>query len=119
VKEKGKYCTAYVLLDLDQASPGGEQASPRAIDWAAIKARTNKLIAELRAQNERLRTELFIRNEELRRKDTILMTMAQRIPELEPAPEPRESPATAKSAVNEVSPEQKEHRSRSRRLVGR
>jgi hypothetical protein len=30
--------------------------------------------------------------EESRRKDAILMTMAQRIPELEPASEPRESP---------------------------
>ncbi len=37
----------------------------------------------------------FLRRE-LERKDTIIMTMAQRIPELEPAasPEPRESPLT-------------------------
>jgi hypothetical protein len=31
---------------------------------------------------------------EVERKDTILMTLAQRVPELEAAPEPRESPQT-------------------------
>ena len=102
VKEKGEDGTVYVLLDLDQSGPGGTQTSPggdqtsaRPTDWAAIEARTNELIAELRAQNEHLRSELSIRNEELRRKDTIIMTMAQRIPELEPATEPRESPTEA------------------------
>ncbi len=42
-----------------------------------------------------LETELENRKEKARRKDTIIMTMAQRIPELEPAPEPREEPETA------------------------
>jgi hypothetical protein len=56
----------------------------------------SELIAELRAHNEHLRQEVEAWREEARRKDAILMTMAQRIPELEPArevaPEPRESP---------------------------
>ena len=98
-KEKDTDGTVYVLLDLDQASPGGAQPSPvgdqtsaRATDRAAIDARTNELIEELRAQNEHLRNELAVRNDELRRKDTILMTMAQRIPELEPAREPASKP---------------------------
>ncbi len=42
-----------------------------------------------------LEAELEDRKEEARRKDAIVMTMAQRIPELEPAPEPREEPETA------------------------
>src|SRR5215217_3311012 len=54
-----------------------------------------ELIEELRLHNEHLRNEVEAWREESRRKDTIIMTMAQRIPELEPAPEPRESPETA------------------------
>jgi hypothetical protein len=131
VKEKGEDGTVYVLLDLDQASPGGNQTSPggdqtsaRTADRAAIEARTNELIAELRAHNEHLRSELSIRNEELRRKDTIIMTMAQRIPELEPAKEtprePRESPETATQGQEGVEVPLKEERRSSwwRRIFG-
>jgi hypothetical protein len=39
--------------------------------------------------------ELVDWKEEARRKDTIIMSLTQRIPELEPAQEPRESPQTA------------------------
>jgi excisionase family DNA binding protein len=51
------------------------------------------LIEELRKQNEFLRAEL-------ERKDAILLTMARRIPELEPAssPEPPESPVSPSEA---------------------
>ncbi len=57
------------------------------------------LFMSMQDQIDTLKSELAIRNEELRRKDTIIMTMAQRIPELEPAkestPEPRDAPETA------------------------
>jgi hypothetical protein len=56
---------------------------------------SGELIDELRAHNEHLRQEIEAWREEARRKDAILMTMAQRIPELEAAPEPRESPHTS------------------------
>ena len=56
---------------------------------------THTLVESMQDQIDTLKNELEIRNEELRRKDTIIMTMAQRIPELEPASEPRESPETA------------------------
>ena len=52
------------------------------------------LIDELRKQNDFLRAEL-------ERKDAILLTMAQRIPELEPAAEAPESPETAAAAAGE------------------
>lgn len=45
--------------------------------------------ADLRDYVETLKRELEIRNEELRRKDHIIMSLTQRIPELEPASEPR------------------------------
>ena len=53
------------------------------------------LIDELRKQNDFLRAEL-------ERKDAILLTMAQRIPELEPAAEQRVDPETASAGVEGV-----------------
>jgi hypothetical protein len=47
------------------------------------------------SQMDDLRDQIEFLREELRRKDSIILTMAQRIPELEPAPEPRESPVTS------------------------
>jgi hypothetical protein len=58
--------------------------------------------ADLRDQVEHLRRELDTRNEELRRKDTILMAMTQRIPELEAAPEPRDDPEAASESTGRV-----------------
>jgi len=48
--------------------------------------------------------------EESRRKDTIIMTMAQRIPELEPASEPRESAEPASGGVEGVEPSERENK---------
>ena len=53
---------------------------------------------ELEDQFNYLRRQLDVWQEEARRKDAIIMTMAQRIPELEPASEPSESPETATPA---------------------
>ena len=52
------------------------------------------LIDELRKQNDFLRAEL-------ERKDAILLTMAQRIPELEPATEAPASPETSAAVAGE------------------
>jgi hypothetical protein len=51
----------------------------------------------------------FLRRE-LERKDTIIMSLTQRIPELEPATEPRDGPETASEGEgrSDVSPEQQE-----------
>ena len=51
--------------------------------------------AALLAHIETLKQELEDWKEEARRKDTIIMSLTQRIPELEPASRPRESPGTA------------------------
>src|SRR5215218_3113357 len=73
-----------------------------------------ELIAELRTHNEHLRQEVEAWREEARRKDAILMTMAQRIPELEPSrEEPRERREVPVSSSEEadkgqVPPEQQE-----------
>ena len=57
----------------------------------ALKSQVN----DLHDQVSFLRSELVTRNEELRRKDHIIAALTERIPELEPPSEPRESPVTA------------------------
>jgi hypothetical protein len=52
------------------------------------------LLERYEDENGFLRQELERLHRELERKDAILLTMAQRIPELEAAPEPRESSNT-------------------------
>jgi excisionase family DNA binding protein len=53
-------------------------------------SRNNELVTELRNRIQFLETELTDRKEESRRKDHIIAALTQRIPELEPASEPRE-----------------------------
>lgn len=69
----------YVLLDPDQSAtspdqPGPGETSPE--DRDALLAAKDETISHLRR-------ELDARNEELKRKDAILLTLAQRVPELE------------------------------------
>jgi hypothetical protein len=52
------------------------------------------VVEVLREQNGDLREQIEFLRDELRRKDTIIMAMTQRIPELEPAQERREAPKT-------------------------
>jgi|SRR5215204_745128 len=84
-KEKG---TVYVLLDADQAHPNGHESATQTDARARLDGDQTKFIASLESQIEWFKREV-------ERKDTIIMTMAQRIPELEQAQEPRESPITA------------------------
>src|SRR5215217_65192 len=61
------------------------------------------LVASMQDQIDTLKQELEDRKEEARRKDAILMTMAQRIPELEAAPEAREASQTVSEEPSNVS----------------
>ena len=54
-----------------------------------------ELVEELRGEVAYLKEIIITRDEELRRKDTIIMQMVQRIPELEALQESRESPQTS------------------------
>jgi DNA-binding transcriptional MerR regulator len=65
----------------------------------------NDLVDALRDQVETLKTELADWKAEAQRKDTIIMSLTQRIPELEAPSEPRESPETpSESAPNTTGP---------------
>lgn len=71
-----------------------------------------ELVEELRGEVDYLKEIITTRDEELRRKDTIIMQMAQRIPELEASQESREAPETAsKDNVGEEPSEPTERRS--------
>jgi hypothetical protein len=77
----------YVWVDEGTPSPGGTDDYP---DEPTAELRDQgDLVAELRDQVAFLRRELEARTEEARRKDHIIMSLTQRVPELE---HPRDEP---------------------------
>ena len=75
------------------------------------------LLDELRDRIRFLEGELEDRKEENRRKDAILMTLAQRVPELEAPSEPAETPTVASNGEDKGStPPDAENRSWWRRI---
>jgi excisionase family DNA binding protein len=99
--------TVYVLLDGPNERPNAKpnagpnigtngRPNPRPnVETTPMVANLREHNADLRDQVEHLRRELDTRNEELRRKDTIIMAMTQRIPELEAPQEPQDGPEKA------------------------
>ena len=90
----------YVYVDLSEMSP--ETGWDKARDAATGQSR-DELLEAYRDQIDFLRREL-------ERKDTLLMSLMQRVPELEPASEQRESsvPTTEGTVTTDVSPETQE-----------
>ena len=80
--------TVYVLLDVDQARPDTAQTDERAGTQTHLSGDQTEFITSLQDQIDWLQREV-------ERKDTLLMSLMQRIPELEPPPEPRESPVSS------------------------
>jgi excisionase family DNA binding protein len=90
--------TRYVLLDDVMSRPDVDRTRQDSGNDTNMTSQDNdmtSLLTSMQDQIDTLKRELEDRKEEARRKDAILMTMAQRIPELEAASEPRESPVTA------------------------
>ena len=90
----------YVLLDTtnrehqnDESATESADASRQAADESRLVGDQSELVGDLRGQIDWLRREV-------ERKDTIIMQMAQRIPELEAPPEPRESPQMASEGAD-------------------
>jgi excisionase family DNA binding protein len=75
----------YVYVDLSEAGPDTVRDKSRV---AAAGQSRDELLEAYRDQVEFLRREL-------ERKDTLLMSLMQRVPELEPAQETRDAPETA------------------------
>ena len=100
----------YVYLDTSETEPdmSGDASGDTSGDPPYLEA----LVDQLRSENAYLR-------EEGRRKDAIIMTLAQRVPELEATAEPRESPETASDAPERVEGRgEEESRSWWRRIFG-
>jgi hypothetical protein len=87
--EKAEEDKIYVYLD--ESVDAGETST----DTVEEASTDSVLVAELR---DRVR---FL-EDELQRKDAILMSLVQRVPQLEPAPEPRESPTQAAGGADRV-----------------
>jgi hypothetical protein len=90
----------YVLLDTtnreqqsDESATESADASRQTADESGLVSDQSELVGDLRGQVDWLRREV-------ERKDTIIMQMAQRIPELEVASEPRESPEPASKGAD-------------------
>jgi hypothetical protein len=77
----------YVLLDATNREQQSDRSATEAGDGPQLAHDQSELVGELRGQIDWLRREV-------ERKDTIIMQMAQRIPELEPASEPPGSPVS-------------------------
>jgi hypothetical protein len=92
--------TRYVLLGSGMPRHADDTPSGMPADQALIVARLENEVGFLRelvrSRDEELRREREAREEAERRHDTIVMRMAERIPELEapPTPAPREAPQT-------------------------
>jgi len=97
----------YVLLDTtnreqqsDESATESADTSRQTADESGLVSDQSELVGDLRGQVDWLRREV-------ERKDTIIMQMAQRIPELEAPPEPRDANETASKDVSggdQVSP---------------
>ena len=103
--------TRYVLLYGDMTQHADDMSDGMPIDIALMQAHLDSLEDQIAF----LRTELEARTEEARRKDSIIMSLTQRIPELEPAP--RERPeAVSEDKREEQVPDEGERVSWWRRL---
>ncbi len=97
----------YVLLDPDQARPSGHLSGEQKADEDRpsehLSGAQTEFVASLQEQVDWLRREV-------ERKDTLLMTLMQRIPELDAPPEAteRHEMASQASGKGTASPEQQE-----------
>ena len=91
----------HVYLDLEDGATGAGNGIDTSIDT---------LVQHLQEQIMYLRQEAEDWKEEARCKDTIIMSLTQRIPELEASPEPREGHVTPSEAADKstLPPEQQE-----------
>jgi len=107
----------YVLLDAtnrehqnDESATESVDASRQVADQAGLVADESGLVGDQSELVGDLRGQIDWLRREVERKDTIIMQMAQRIPELEAPPEPRESLQMASEVIDrgEAHPQQQE-----------
>jgi hypothetical protein len=111
-KEKGPDGTTYVRLNDDRTRSNDDGTDDRTVpDSLAFQLMQDQL--------DYLRRQLEVWQEEARRKDHIIAALTERIPELEPAREPRDGPETASEEAGKgEAPPEEERRSWWRRMFG-
>ena len=119
ITEKDAEGTVLVLLDPDRTRTNDDSTTDRTTDLLLMQAHLDSMAEQV----SYLKAVIQTRDEELRRKDHIIAALTERIPELEPAREPRDGPTEAseepgggKRATPE--PEESTQRSWWRRLFG-
>lgn len=98
--ETGDDGRLYVWLP-DVPDPGLHAGSPDGVHVGRDQHLPEALLERFEDENDFLRRELERLHRELERKDAILLTMAQRIPELEPAKEAPSEPRESSETVSE------------------
>ena len=93
--EKGADDKTYVWIEEQDASTDSPSSSTDHVYESSTDRSTDLLLDELKDRIRFLEAELDDRKEEARRKDSIIMALTQRVPELEAPSEPRESPVTS------------------------
>jgi excisionase family DNA binding protein len=93
--EDGKTVVYLEVADgfTDNSKPSTDKSTDR-LKTSTDNLETSSIDVSVDVLVDELRDRVRFLEEELRRKDTILMSIVQRVPELEASPEPRESPQT-------------------------
>ena len=105
--DKGEDDKTYVYIDgVDGSTDRARQSTDQASS-ASNYVSKDELLSELRARVKFL-------EEELQRKDTILLSLTQRIPELEAPPESRDAPVSSSEEENSTTPPEQQEASQGR-----
>jgi hypothetical protein len=112
--EKDADGSVFVLLDGDITRHNADRTNDITGDLALMQAHLDSM----NEQVSYLKAVIQVRDEELRRKDHLLAALTERLPELEPPRETRESPETASPGAEGEVPIEEERRSWWRVLLG-
>jgi hypothetical protein len=93
--EKGADDKTYVWIEEPNVSVDSPRSSTDRRYDSSTEQSTDPLLDELKDRIRFLEAELDDRKDEARRKDSIIMALTQRVPELEAPSEPREAPERA------------------------
>lgn len=107
--EKGADDKTYVWIEEHDVSVDSPRSSTDRRYDSSTDQSTDPLLDELKDRIRFLEAELDDRKDEARRKDSIIMALTQRVPELEAPSEPRESPETVSEGPDrgdDIPPEQ-------------
>ena len=96
--DKDEYGKTVVYVEESNGSTDNSKSSTDRLKTSTDSLGSSSIDVSVDVLVDELRDRVSFLEEELRRKDTILMSLVQRVPELEAPPEPRESRKAASEA---------------------